>query len=121
MCITIFWEAGGLLVAIILILTKNNVLKDSGIYWQSCGFNDGSDSLTFIERKVRRKFNYPTSYFGKLTNEQVVSQHIVGKYLHHSNYPRMVSQLSSYLPSLTFFKLIARKKAISSNIAVIAS
>ena len=34
---------------------KNNILKDSEIHWQSCGFNRGSDFLTFTEMKVRRK------------------------------------------------------------------
>ena len=34
---------------------KNDILKDSGIHWQSYGFSGDSDSLIFTEMKVRRK------------------------------------------------------------------
>ena len=51
--------------------------------------------------------------------KQIAVQYLVGKYLNESNYARMFSHFSSYLPPLTFFRLIAKTKILPSNAPVI--
>ena len=90
---------------------NRNILLSSGIHWHSNRFNGDSDFF------LRREKNY--NYLHTLRKNKITVQYLVGKYLNESTYARMFSQFSSYLSSLTFFKLIEKIQILPSNVPVI--